>query len=548
MYRVYLRLMSLLRAGAAAMSPPPGIHESIHASAGGTLGSIEEAINTVFDPISTAVSNFVFATFSDLLGGVEIPIIGDFPWIVAWLIAAAAIFTVYFGFVQFRSFALAVRIVRGKYTRNDEPGEITHFQALTSAVSGTVGLGNIAGVGVAVTIGGAGATFWMILAGLLGMCTKFVECTLGVRYREYHDDGTVSGGPMHSLRKGVAERIPNAFGAALGKVLAVLAATFLLFFGIAGGNMFQANQTFAQLQSVTGGETGFLGSDGAALIFGVVLAVIVGAVIFGGIKAIGRVTSRLVPAMAIIYVTACLIVIGVNIGQVPAAFAAIATGAFSPEGVVGGALGALIVGFQRAAFSNEAGLGSATIAHSAVRTRNPATEGHVALLEPFIDTVVICTMTALTIVIAGTPFWRDAQAAYAADGTGTDGVLVTSNAFETVLPWFPYVLTVAVALFAISTMITWGYYGQKAWTYLFGRSALTERLYQGVFVFFIVVGSVLTFSSVLSFADAVLFLLALVNIIGLYILAPVVKREVRDFREKLRTGEIRELDESEKIG
>lgn len=541
--------MSSTSAGAWATNPPPHVTEPVLASAGGALGSIEDAINTVFDPISTTVSNFVFADFNTLFGGAEIPVIGDFPWVVAWLIAAAAIFTVYFGFVQFRKFGLALKIVRGKYTRNDEPGEISHFQALTSAVSGTVGLGNIAGVGVAVTVGGAGATFWMILAGLLAMCTKFVECTLGVRYREYHDDGTVSGGPMHYLRKGVAERIPNAFGIAFGRVLAVLAAVFLLFFGIAGGNMFQANQTFAQLQSVTGGETGLLGGDGAALIFGIVLAAIVGAVIFGGIKTIGRVTSRLVPAMAIIYVSACLIVIGVNIGQVPDAVVAIITGAFSPEGVLGGALGALIVGFQRSAFSNEAGLGSATIAHSAVRTRNPVTEGYVALLEPFIDTVIICTMTALTIVIAGTPFWREAQNAYVTSGgeISTDGVLVTSNAFETVLPWFPYVLTLAVALFAISTMITWGYYGQKAWTYLFGRSILTERLYQAIFVFFIVVGSVLTLGSVLSFADAVLFLLALVNIIGLYILAPVVKREVRDFRDKLRSGEIREVDESEKV-
>jgi AGCS family alanine or glycine:cation symporter len=529
--------MSLLSAGLGATSPPPEVAQHLHAAAGGTLGDIENAINSVFDPISTAVSGFVFA---------EITVFGaTFPWIVGWLVLAAAIFTVYFGFVQFRAFGLALKIVRGKYTRDDEPGEIPHFQALTSAVSGTVGLGNIAGVGVAVTIGGAGATFWMIVAGLLGMCTKFVECTLGVKYREYHEDGTVSGGPMHYLRKGVAERLPGAFGVGLGKVLAVLAAVFLLFFGVAGGNMFQANQTFAQLQGVTGGDTGFLGSDGAALIFGILLAVLVGAVIFGGIKSIGRVTSRLVPAMAVIYVAACLVVIAVNVGQVPEAITAIIDGAFTPEGVAGGAIGALIVGFQRAAFSNEAGLGSAPIAHSAVKTKHPITEGYVALLEPFVDTVIICTMTALTIIIAGTPFWREAQATAFAGGDPADGVLVTSNAFETVLPWFPYVLTLAVALFAISTMITWGYYGQKAWTYLFGKSVTTERIYQLIFCFFIVVGSVLTLGSVLDFADAVLFLLALVNIIGLYLMAPVVKREVREYREKMRTGEVREI---EKVG
>lgn len=534
--------MSPTSVGVGATSPPPAA-DAVLAGAGGVLGDIETAINDTFDPISETVGGLVFGTFSELTG-FEIPIIGDMPWIVAWLVLAGLIFTVYFGFVQFRSFGLALKIVRGRYTRDDEPGEITHFQALSSAVSGTVGLGNIAGVGVAMTIGGAGATFWMILAGLLGMCTKFVECTLGVKYREVHADGTVSGGPMHYLRKGVAERFPGGFGAALGTTLAVLASVFLLFFGIAGGNMFQANQTFAQLQGVTGGAEGPLGGDGAAFIFGVVLAVVVGSVIFGGIKSIGRVTSRLVPSMAIIYVAACLVVIGVNIDQVPAAFGAIFTGAFTSDSVAGGVIGALIVGFQRAAFSNEAGLGSAPIAHSAVKTKEPVTEGYVALLEPFIDTVVICTMTALTIIIASSAFWSEAQANFLATGERENGVLVTSSAFETVIPWFPIVLTLAVALFAISTMITWGYYGQKAWTFLFGKSELTERIYQAVFCFFIIVGSVLTLSSVLDFADAVLFLLALFNILGLYILAPVVKREVRAYREKLRTGEITEVDKT----
>lgn len=506
----------------------------------GPLGAAENAINAVFEPVSSGLSSLVFA---------EVPLFGtSFPWIVGWLILAGVIFTIYFGFVQFRSFALALAIVRGKYTRKDEPGEISHFQALTSAVSGTVGLGNIAGVGVAVTIGGPGATFWMILAGLLGMCTKFVECTLGVRYREIHEDGSVSGGPMHYLRKGVPERIPNGFGRVLGRVLAAGAAVMLLFFGIAGGNMFQANQTFSQLRSVTGGEEGMLGTAGAALVFGLILAAVVGAVIFGGVKSVGRVTSRLVPAMGIIYVVACLVVIGVNIAEVPSAIGSIVAGAFSGAGVVGGAVGALVVGFQRAAFSNEAGLGSAPIAHSAVRTKNPVTEGYVALLEPFVDTVIICTMTALTITIAGTPFWEQARADAFASGGESDpeGVTVTSDAFATVLPWFPYVLTLAVALFALSTMITWGYYGQKAWTYLFGKSRLTERIYQGVFCFFVVVGSVLSLGSVLDFADAVLFLLSVFNIIGLYLLAPVVKKEVREFREKRRRGEVRELEPAER--
>ncbi|MBK1784733.1 alanine/glycine:cation symporter family protein [Prauserella cavernicola] len=525
--------MAAMTAGLATASPPPDT--VVLAAEGGALASIENWVNEVFTPISDGLSNFVFAEIT--IGSIS------FPWIVAWLVLAATVFTVYFGFVQFRKFKLATDLVRGKYTNSDEPGEVNHFQALASALSATVGLGNIAGVGVAVTIGGPGATFWMIVAGLLAMCSKFVECTLGVKYREIHEDGTVSGGPMHYLRKGIAERFGNAFGVALGKTLAVLAAIMLLFFALAGGNMFQANQTFAQMRDVTGGDDGFLASDGAAFVFGVVLAVVVGAVILGGIKSIGKVTSKLVPAMAVIYVAACLIVIFVNISDVPNAVGQIISGAFTGEGVAGGAVGALIVGFQRALFSNEAGVGSASIAHSAVKTKNPATEGYVALLEPFIDTVIVCTMTALTVVIANTQFWNDARSTVAAGGETPDGVTVTSHSFETVLPWFPYVLTLAVVLFALSTLITWGYYGQKAWTYLFGKSTLSERVYQVIFCLFTVAGCVLTLGSVLSFADAVLFLLALFNIIGLYLLMPIVKREVSDFAYKLRTGEVKKVDE-----
>ncbi|WP_026455517.1 alanine/glycine:cation symporter family protein [Saccharomonospora iraqiensis] len=531
--------MSVNHTTEVASSPPADPATHVLAAEGGTLASIEEAINSVFDPLTEGLSAFVFAEIS--IGSVS------FPWIVAWLILAATVFTIYFGFIQFRGFKLATEIVRGKYTDKTEPGEISHFAALSSAVSGTVGLGNIAGVGVAVTIGGAGATFWMILAGLLGMCTKFVECTLGVKYRETHADGTVSGGPMHYLRKGLAERFGNAFGRGLGKVLAVLTAVMLLFFAFSGGNMFQANQTFSQLKNVTGGEDGLLGGAGASLIFGIVLAIVVGFVIIGGIKSVGAVTSRLVPAMAVVYIAACLVVILVNITSVPDAVGQIVGGAFAPEGVVGGAIGALIVGFQRSAFSNEAGLGSAPIAHSAVKTKNPATEGHVALLEPFIDTVVVCTMTALTIVIAAPQMWLDSKATLFAGGeppSNEQGVTITSEAFGTVLPWFPYVLTVAVALFALSTLITWGYYGQKAWIFLFGKSRVTERVYQVLYCLFVVIGSVLTLGSVLSFADAVLFMLALFNIIGLYLLMPVVKREVRSFRDKLRTGEVSKVDDT----
>jgi AGCS family alanine or glycine:cation symporter len=385
-------------------------------------------------------------------------------------------------------------------------------------------------------LGGPGATFWMILAGLLGMCTKFAECTLGVKYREVHEDGTVSGGPFKYLPVAFAK-----FGKWPAKILTGIFAVAILIFGIAGGNMFQANQTFAQVQEVTGGTDGFLGSPGAALIFGLILAGLVGAVILGGIKSIGATTSRLVPAMGIIYVSACLFVIIVNFGQVPAAFASIIEGAFAPAGMAGGVVGVMVVGFQRAAFSNEAGLGSAAIAHSAVKTRRPVSEGFVALFEPLVDTVIICTMTALTIVIADAPSLQEGIDQVQAGEGAPDGVILTSDAFATVIDWFPIVLAVAVALFAFSTLITWSYYGLKAWEYLFGRGKMSEVLYKVIFLFFTVTGTVLTFGQVLSFADSALFICAFVNLLGVYMLLPVIKREMKAYLADRKSGKLLDL-------
>ncbi|MER7737465.1 alanine/glycine:cation symporter family protein [Streptomyces sp. NPDC096538] len=477
--------------------------------------TIDDAVSDFFDPVATTVGDIVFYTVP--VGGTDLPLI------VAWLVVAGLVFTSWFGLIQARKLKLAFDVVRGRFDEKGSPGEVSHFQALTAAVSGTVGLGNIAGVAVAVSIGGPGATFWMILCGLLGMATKFVEVTLGVKYREEHPDGTVSGGPMHYLPKGLAERFGSG-GAKLGKVLAVLASVMILFFGLFGGNLFQTNQSYAQISSTFGGEDGFLASSAGAVLFGLVVAALVGLVLLGGIRSIASVTSRLVPAMAIMYVVACLIVILTNVTAVPSAIGDIFQGAFEAEGVAGGVIGALIVGFQRAAFSNEAGLGSAPIAHSAVKTKHPASEGLVALLEPFIDTVVICTMTALTIVIASPASWDAAR-----EGNDIGGVTITSDAFESVLPWFPNLLTVAVLLFAFSTILTWGYYGLKAWTYLFGRSKVSETVFKAVWSVFVIAGSLLSLDSLISLADSALFLLSVFNIIGLYLLAPVVKRELDKF-------------------
>ncbi|MDJ0980176.1 MAG: alanine/glycine:cation symporter family protein, partial [Kiloniellales bacterium] len=405
---------------------------------------IDTAINEAIAPISNVIVSIIFYS---------VPVFGvQFPLIVMWLVIAAAIATIYFNFIAFRAFKHAMELIRGDYSDPKDAGEVSHFQALATALSGTVGLGNIAGVAIAVSIGGPGATFWMILAGLMGMSLKFAECTLGVKYRNEYADGSVSGGPMYYLSKGLAEK--NMAG--LGKVLAVFFAVCCIAGALGGGNMFQANQSFQQIVNITGGETGFMADKG--WLFGLIVAGIVGSVIIGGIKSIARVTEKVVPFMAVVYCTAAVIIILANITEVPAAFGAIIGGAFSPEGVAGGAIGALIQGFKRAAFSNEAGVGSASIAHSAVRTKEPITEGLVALHEPFIDTVVICTMTALVIVITGSY----------SNEAGMSGVELTSSAFESVFPWFPYILALAVVLFAFSTMISWSYYGVKCWTYLFG--------------------------------------------------------------------------------
>jgi len=482
-------------------------------------GGIDQTINEAFTQVSEAVQAVIFY---------DVTVAGaTFPLVVAWLALAAIIFTVYFRGINARGFKHAIQLVKGDYTRPDEVGEVSHFQALATAVSGTVGLGNIAGVAVAITLGGPGATLWMIVAGLLAMATKFTECTLGVKYRRENPDGTVSGGPMYYLSRGLAAQGK----AGLGKVLAAAFAVFCIFGSLGGGNAFQANQAFAQMQAVTGGDDGFLGGGAAGVLFGIVLAAFVGIVIIGGIKRIARVTDKLVPFMAVFYVLACLIVLAANASAIPEAFGLIIGGAFSPEGISGGIVGVLIVGVQRAAFSNEAGLGSAAIAHSAVQTNRPVTEGYVALLEPFIDTVVICTMTALTIVVTG---------AYTTGGQ--EGVQLTSQAFETVLPWFPNVLAVAVVLFAFSTQLAWSYYGAKATAYLTNESKLADRVYKAVFLLFVVIGAASSLEVIIGFSDAMIFAMSLPNLIGVYLLMRVVKRKLTEYEADLRSGVVSKVE------
>ncbi len=486
----------------------------------------DERINQIFADYTGWYVSFIFA-----------PLPGtNFSWIALWLVVGAVVFTVYFGAIQVKGFWHSIQLVRGDYSDPDDAGEVSHFQALATALSGTVGLGNIAGVAVAVGIGGPGATFWMILAGLLGMASKFTECTLGVKYRNEYADGTVSGGPMYYMTKGFKER-----GLPLGGVLAVIFSIFTIGGALGGGNMFQANQAHAQLSGIIGDYPGW--------ITGIVFAAVVFAVIVGGIKSIANVTEKIVPLMGVIYVGAALIILIVEYDKIGWAFGQIFEGAFSGLGVAGGLVGALIQGFKRAAFSNEAGVGSAAIAHSAVRTKEPVTEGVVSLLEPFIDTVVICTMTALVITISGVLVMDPETGRFILNDAGTaiqtidgsSGVQLTSAAFATGFSWFPYVLALAVILFAFSTMISWSYYGLKAWTYLFGEGKTKEIVFKVIFCLFIIVGAAANLGAVIDFSDAMIFAMAVVNITALYFLMPIVKREMKSYFARLKSGEIKKF-------
>ncbi|TDW29220.1 alanine/glycine:cation symporter family protein [Cryobacterium psychrophilum] len=480
---------------------------------------VDDVISDAFTPIADFISGIIF--YSIEIGDPESTAYMKIPIIVMWLVIAALFFTIYLKFQNVRGIKHAINLVRGRYSKPEDAGEVSHFQALTTAISGTVGLGNIAGVAVAVSIGGPGATFWMILVGFLSMSTKMAECTLGVKYRMTHADGSVSGGPMYYLRDGLASLGKRK----LGRVLAVLFSLFAIGGAIGGGNMFQANQATSQIINVTGGDDGPLGQW--RFVIGLVFALAVGAVIIGGIKSIAKVTEKIVPLMAAMYILACLAVIFTNFTAIPDAIGQIFVGAFNPEGIAGGVVGVLIQGFQRAAFSNEAGVGSASIAHSAVKTEEPATEGFVALLEPFIDTVVICTMTALAIIITGT--WRGTSSA--------PGVETTSAAFATVAPWFPILLAVAVVLFAFSTMISWSYYGMKATGYLFKDSARAELGFKIGFCVFTVIGATLSLGPVIAFSDAMIFAMAIPNVLGLYLMARVIRKEIFVYRSKVESGE-----------
>lgn len=491
-------------------------------------GPFDKAISTVNGYLAKAL--FFDASFgafqSEVTGedGKTVTKGATVPFIVAVLALGSVFFTLWFRFINVRGFKHAIDVVRGRYDNPDDEGEISHFHALTSALSATVGLGNIAGVAIAIQKGGPGAVFWMIVMAVFGMTAKFSSCTLSQLYRKTNPDGTISGGPMYYLDLGLKAMKLGP----LGKGLGILYAIMIMGGSFGGGNMFQSNQSWATVQNA------FSLPDTGSYVFGGVLAVLVALVIIGGIRRIGAATSRVVPAMAVIYILASLVVIFANIAEVPKALGLMVSMAFTNEAVEGGAIGVLVIGVQRAAFSNEAGLGSAAIAHAAAKTDEPVREGLVAMLGPFIDTIIICLMTATVVIVTGT--WSDPSVA-------NEGVVMTSKAFSSVITNFDVVLSVCVLLFAYSTMISWAYYGERGWIYLLdhfnGAGLKTILVYRIIFVTAVFVGAVANLGPVLDFSDLMILCMAFPNIVGSVILAPKVLPKVTDYWRRLTSGEMK---------
>ncbi|PCI00956.1 MAG: alanine glycine permease [Alphaproteobacteria bacterium] len=477
---------------------------------------IDQWINTTLTPLSEALSSVVFYSIP-LSESISVPVI------LLWLVAISLFTTVYFGFVNIRSFGRGVGLAAGRIHHKEDAkaeGQITPFQALATTLSATVGLGNIAGVAIAISIGGPGAIVWMILMGVLGMSTKFHEASLGVMYRKKSAEGIFSGGPMYYLRDGLSDLgWPK-----IGKILAAVFAVCCIGGALGAGNMFQVNQVYQQLVNVTGGSDISFWAD-KGWMFGLGMAFLVGVVIIGGIKSIASVASKVVPLMALIYMAAGFVVIAMHASAIPDAFLTIFDAAFSMEAGFGGLIGGIIQGVRRAAFSNEAGIGSAAITHAVAKTSFPVAQGMVAMLGAFVDTVIICLMTALVIVISGVGL----------DPSGAiEGISLTSRAFETVMPWFPPVLAFIVFLFAYSTMLTWSYYGLKSVTYLMGDGKCVDLGYKIVFCGFVVLGSSASLDIIINLSDSMYFAMAVPNIIALYLLAPKVKRALGKYKNMMK--------------
>lgn len=484
-------------------------------SAPAAMAQTADASTTVVDALLQPIVDILALLLFFKIGGEN-----GFPFIVLWLFVGAIFFTVRMGFINLRGLKHGIQVVQGKFDDPHDEGEVSHFQALATAVSGTVGLGNIAGVAIAIQLGGPGAMFWLTIAGLCGMVSKFVECTLAVKYRRVLPDGTIRGGPMYYLNQGLSARGLRP----LGQGLAVLFCLLCLGGSLGGANMFQSNQAYAAISGLIPGLPAWL--------FGLVIALLAAFVIIGGIRRIGAVAEKLVPAMAVIYFIACSVVILANITQVPAAIGTIVSQAFVPTAIGGGIVGVMVQGIRRSSFSNEAGVGSAAIAHSAACTDEPVREGLVSLLEPLIDTVIICNMTAIAIVLTGV---------YQDTGTELSGVQMTASAFSSVMGWFPIVLSIAVCLFAFSTIISWSYYGLQAWIYLFGESSTI--IFKCIYVTFTFLGCLTSVSLIIDFSDLLLLGMAFPNLLGCYILSNEVAGDLKDYWSRLTSGQMQMYDD-----
>ena len=467
---------------------------------------IDEKIEKYFAPFSDNFSEFIFSPIE--ICGAEVPIL------IFITIAASIFCTFYLRCIGIWGFKHSLYQIFHKKDTSGHQGEVSSLGALATALSGTIGLGNIAGVAIAISIGGPGAMFWMCTGAIFGMALKFCEVTLSLKYRRFNKDGSVSGGPMFYIERGFAKKGYHS----LGKTLAYVFALACLPGTVGGGCMLQTNQATQQFINITGGENSFFAHH--SWVFGLIVAFVVGLVILGGIKSIAKVTSKVVPIMCLIYIGTSIAIILINFMHIPHAIYTIFHEAFFPKAVTGGIIGCIIIGLRRSIQSNEAGIGSSPIAYAAVKTNEPVSQGFVSMIEPFIDTVVVCSMTAFVIILTGE---------YLNYTDGISGVELTSSAFASAFSFFPYILAIVIILFALSTMLSWAYYGQKAWTFLVGEGHKRIIFYQLIFCCFIIIGSSMNLRSIIDFTDATYLVMAAPNLIAIFVLLKDIKADLKEY-------------------
>lgn len=480
-----------------------GIFQLTVLQAGAT--TLDKKIDAVFAPFSDAFSKVAFISIN--LFGVQVPVL------ILLLIVASVVFTVYLGFINIWGFKYAFQQLTKNKAGDDKCGEVSSLQALSTALSGTIGLGSIAGVAIAISVGGPGAMFWMFCGAFFGMASKFCECTLAVKYRRFNDDGTVSGGPMFYIAHGLTRKGMRP----LGQFLALFFALMCIPASLGGGNMLQVNQATNQIINITGGTSSFFYSN--SWVCGLIIATFIGLTIIGGIKSISKVASKIIPLMCGLYVFMSFFIIFMHFTQIPEVFATIIREAFMPNSVAGGVIGCIVIGMRRSIQSNEAGAGSAPIAYAATKTKEPVSQGFISLLEPFF-TILVCSMTAFVIIITKE---------YLNYNSGITGIQLTSAAFGNSFPYAQYLLAFVIILFALSTVISWAYYGQKAWGYIFGEGKKRIKVFQIIFCFFTVIGCSMNLQSVVDFTDATMLAMAFPNLVALFILMPEIRRDLKDY-------------------